>query len=103
MFNKTKHKGKKYFYKSCLQCFSSERVLIEHKEDCLVINGKKNVKLEKDFISFKNHFKQIPVPFKIYADFECILKNIDSDIIDPKNSSNTRNTNTIFLVVLLIN
>ena len=90
MFNKTKHKGKKYFYKSCLQCFSSERVLIEHKEDCLIINGKKNVKLEKGFISFKNHFKQIPVPFKIYADFECILKNIDSDIIDPKNSSYTR-------------
>ena len=27
MFNKTKHKGKKYFYKSCLQCFSSENVL----------------------------------------------------------------------------
>ena len=25
MFNKTKHKGKKYFYESCLQCFSSER------------------------------------------------------------------------------
>ena len=27
MFNKTKHKGKKYFCKSCLQCFSSENVL----------------------------------------------------------------------------
>ena len=27
MFNKTRHKGKKYFCKSCLQCFSSEKVL----------------------------------------------------------------------------
>ena len=25
---------------------------------------------------------QIPVPFKIYADFECILKSIDSEIIN---------------------
>ena len=30
-------------------------------------------------ISFKNYFKQLPVPFKIYADFECILKGVKSD------------------------
>ena len=80
MFNKTKHKGKEYFCKNCLQCFSSENVLLEHKEDCLVINGKQNVKLEEGVISFENYFRQIPVPFKIYADFECILKNVDNDI-----------------------
>ena len=38
MFNKTKYKGKKYFCKNCLQCFSSEKILSEHKQDCLVIN-----------------------------------------------------------------
>ena len=43
MFNKTKHKSKKNFCKNCLQCFSSKKVLTEHKEDCLVINGKQNV------------------------------------------------------------
>ena len=80
MFNKTKHKGKKYFCKSCLQCFSSEKVLIEHKEDCLMINGKQNVKLEKGFISFKNFNREIPVPFQIYADFECLLKCVDIGI-----------------------
>ena len=72
MFNKTKSKNKKCFSKNCLQCFSSEEVLIEHKENCLIINCKQNVKLEKGFVSFKNYFKQISVPFKIYADFECI-------------------------------
>ena len=56
MFNKTKHKGKKYFCKNCLQCFSSENVLLEHKEDCLMINGKQNVKLE-GVISFKKLFQ----------------------------------------------
>ena len=33
--------------KSCLQCFSSERLLIKHKEICLGINGKQSVRLEK--------------------------------------------------------
>ena len=45
-------------------------------------NGKQNVKLEKGFISFKNYSRQIPVPFKIYAYFECILKNVDTDVIN---------------------
>ena len=40
MFHKTKNKNKKWFWKSCLQCFSSENVLINHKEDCLSINCK---------------------------------------------------------------
>ena len=71
MFNKTKHQGKKYLCKSCLQCFSSEKVLIKHGEECLVINGGQNVKLEKGFTEFKNFNRQIPVPFKIHADFEC--------------------------------
>ena len=57
---KTK-KQKKWVCKSCLQCFSSENVLIEHKEDCLSISG----------------HQSIPVPFKIYADFECNLKNVE--------------------------
>ena len=47
MFNKTKNKNKKYFCKYCLQCFSSDKVLTEHKENCLVTNGKQNIKLGK--------------------------------------------------------
>ena len=31
MFHKTKNKTKKWFCKSCLQCFSIESVLINHK------------------------------------------------------------------------
>ena len=77
MFHKTKNKNKKWFCKSCLQCFSSENVLIKHKENCLSINGKQSVKLEKGIIEFENYFKQIPVPFKIYADFECNLKGVE--------------------------
>ena len=53
-------------------------MLIKHKEDCLSINGKQSVKLEKGIIEFENYFKQIPVPFKIYADFECNLESVES-------------------------
>ena len=73
MFSKTKTKNNKCFYRGCLQCFSSEEVLIEHRTNCLVINGKQGVKLKSGTIKLKNYFKQLPVPFKIYDDFECIL------------------------------
>ena len=42
------------------------------------INGAKFVRLEKGRIEFKNYFKQIPVPFKVYVDFECNLESVES-------------------------
>ena len=54
-----------------------------------MINGKQNVKLEKRFMELKNFNRQIPVSFKIYADFECILKSCDVGI-DNKCFSHTR-------------
>ena len=36
-----------------------------------------SLKLEEAIIEFKNYFKQIPVPFKIYVDFECSLKSAE--------------------------
>ena len=98
MFHKTKNKNKKYFCKSCLQCFSSKNVLTEHKEDCLSINGKQSVKVEEGTIEFENYFKQIPVPFKIYAGFECNLKSVES-----YEGSYSKNIKITFLVVLLTN
>ena len=90
MFNKTKDKKKKYFCRYCLQCFSGENILTDHKKNCLIINGKQNAKLGKGSISFKNYSKQLPVPFKIYADFECILRPTSSlKKINNKNTSYT--------------
>ena len=43
MCNKTKCRTKKHFCRYCFQCFSSEKMLIEHKETCL-INVKINCK-----------------------------------------------------------
>ena len=52
--------------------------MTEHKEVSLSINGTQSVRLEKGTIEFKNYFKQMPVPFKVYADFEYNLKNVES-------------------------
>ena len=78
MFHKTKNKNKKYFCKNCLQCFSSKNVVTEHEEVCLSINCVQSVRLEKVKAEFKNYFKQIPVPLKVYADFECNLESVES-------------------------
>ena len=73
-----KQQQQKNFCRSCLQCYSSKNVSTKHKEFCLTINGAQSVRLEKGTIEFKNYFKQIPVPFKNYADFECDLKSVES-------------------------
>ena len=53
-----------------------------------MINGKQSVKLKSSLIRFKNYSRQIPVPFKIFDDFECIFKKVDCDIIE-RNSNIT--------------
>ena len=50
--------------------------MIKYKENFLSIDGNQSVKLEKGIIKFENYFKQIPVPFKIDADFECNLESV---------------------------
>ena len=96
MFQKTKNKNKKWFCKSCFQCFSKENVLIKYKKDCLSINGKQSVQLEEGIIKFQNYCKQIPVPFKIYAHFEGNL-----EIVGRYEGPCTKHIMIMFLVVLL--
>ena len=76
-FHKLKNKNKKHFCKSCLQCFSSINVLTEDKKVCFSINRPQLVRLGKRTTEFKSYFKQIPVLFKIYYDFECNLESVE--------------------------
>ena len=43
-----------------------------------LVHGAQSVTVEKGTNEFKNYFKQIPVPFYIYADSECNLKTVES-------------------------
>ena len=79
MYNQSKHKERKHFCMYCLQCFSSERVLANHVNNCLTINGAQAINMPKqgeNILKFNNFHKQFPVPFVIYADFEAIRKKV---------------------------
>ena len=79
MYNQTKHKERKHFCMHCLQCFSSERVLTDHKKNCIQVNGTQAIKMptkDDNILKFNNFHKQLPVPFVIYADFEAITEKI---------------------------
>ena len=79
MFNQTKHENRKHFCMHCLQCFSSEEVLNNHKNNCIQVNGIQAIKMpdkDNNILKFKNFHKQQPVPFVIYADFEAITEKI---------------------------
>ena len=101
MFHKTRSKNKQYFCKSCLQCFSSRKILKfieEHKGVCLSINCAQSLRFKKGIIDFKIYFKQIPVPFEIYADLEANLEGVES-----YEGSYSKSIKTTFLIVLLTN
>ena len=79
MHNQTKHDGRKHFCMYCLQCFSSERVLNNHIDNCIQMNGTQAIKMpdkDNNILKFNNFHKQQPVPFVIYADFEAITEKI---------------------------
>ena len=79
MYQQTKHKERKHFCMHCLQCFSSERVLNNHKENCIIINGKQAIKMPEkgdNILKYNNFHRQQAVPFVIYADFEAITEKI---------------------------
>src|SRR5579863_10685448 len=74
-YNITKHDGKKYFCKNCIQHFSSEEILERHKPNCMLVNGKQAVDLPKvgSKVKFNKLQRLVPVPFIIYADLEALV------------------------------
>ena len=112
MYNFTKHKERKHFCMHCLQCFYSNESLAKHKVNCRIINGVQAIDLPGKYIDkngiektpsvyFKNHHKGLPVPFCIYADFECITEKISSCNLQTENPT-PKNIKNILLVVLVI-
>ena len=60
-------------------CFTKQRIKTKNAFVRVVYSAlvvkmcRQSIKIE-----LKNYFKQIPVPFKIYADFECNLRCVES-------------------------
>ena len=74
MFSRTKHKDKKRHCMSCLQSFTKEEILNQHKKQCLLISGCQAVNYESGTIKFINYEKQMPMPFEIHADTRVFFK-----------------------------
>ena len=57
MYNQTKHEHRKHFCMHCLQCFTSDRVLNKHRENCIEINGTQAIKMpdkDNNILKFNN-------------------------------------------------
>ena len=55
MYSRSKYKERKQFCMSCLQNFTTNEILNNHKERCLLINDTQAIKYETGIIKFKNY------------------------------------------------
>lgn len=81
MYNQNKHKARKHYCMYCLQSFSTKNTLKKHSEICMTFNGKQAIKMpdkKHNILKFENHYRELPVPFVIYADFEAITEKISN-------------------------
>ena len=92
----TKHKGKEYFCKNCLQGFIEESSRDEHVGYCINSESVKVIMPHKKLIvQYSDGQFQFKVPFITYADFESILEPIQGLGNDLRISS-TRGINNHF-------
>ena len=75
--------------KRCFSYYTKPELLDKHIEYCSN-NQTAVVKMPEPnmFLHFKNYYKQLPVPFVVYADFECFTKPMSSCCPNPKDSYN---------------
>ena len=94
LHDQTKHNGKKFFCERCLQGYSKEKKLEDHKINC---EGAGNVAVkccmpseDKKKLYFKNYQNMLKAPYVIYADFESINKPIENADPNPNSSFTTK-------------
>ena len=79
--------GQIYICKKCFTHYSKEELYQKHISYCssneivVVKMPPRNIKLH-----FQNYFKQLPIPFVVYADFECFTKPMNTCSPNPENS-----------------
>ena len=81
------HKGKLYFCLNCLNGFDTPEKLDNHNEYCGEEESVKiNMPPPETYIKFKNYLYSERAPFVIYADFESLLKPLETCKPDPNKS-----------------
>ena len=82
-----KHDHKLYFCLNCLNGYDEPEKLEKHKEYCSEEESIKiNMPPPETYLKFKNFLYSERAPFAIYADFESIVKPLDTCEPDPNKS-----------------
>lgn len=83
---------RKFYCRNCFAAFGKERLMSEHTSKCVRINKAQVLTFFKpgdNFLSFQYFERCNPYPWIIYADFECMLKPVQTATADPLVSSTT--------------
>ena len=81
------HKGKFYFCLNCLNGYDEEEKLNKHKEYCSEEESIKiNMPPPNTYLKFKNFLYSEKAPFVVYADFESLVKPLNTCDPDPNKS-----------------
>ena len=75
---KSKFRNKSYFCKYCHTGFGTQELLNKHYEKgCMEVEGQQiEMPTPDEKLKCKHHFKKLRCPFVIYADFECLTKEL---------------------------
>ena len=89
LYDQTKNRNAKHYCMMCLTGFSRADLLENHKKYCNGVNGRPT-RIEmpeegKNTLSFRNHHKQMKVPYVIYADIEALIRKILGREIGPES------------------
>ncbi len=83
----SKKKNKKHFCLNCMNGFGTEKILVAHQEFCLKRKPQTEVFPNPgETLKFKNYERLHDVPFAVYADFECLVKPLETEDKDPDKS-----------------
>ena len=84
----TSHSSSKlHICKKCLTHFRKLDLFEKHITYCSQNETVAGVKMpiKNTILNFQNHFKKLPIPIVVYADFECFTKPINSCQPNPNN------------------
>ena len=90
LYDQNRHNESKHFCERCLHGYTTIDLLERHKPECKgLLKSPTRTEMPKqgeNKMAFKNFYKQMKAPYVVYADFECVLKKIDTCGPDNKKS-----------------
>ena len=90
LYDQNRHNESNHFCERCLHGYKKKDLLERRKPECKgLLKSPARTEMSKEgenYMSFKNFYKQMKVPYTVYADFECVLEKIDGCEPSPDES-----------------